>query len=421
MRILWAKAGGILPLDSGGRIRSYHIATELARRHDVTLFTFYAAIDPDPHETLLAPFVKVERMPLDLSERASTADMAAYAANTLTLKPYQMRKYCRPEVARRLRELLQEDRYDALICDFLLAADVVPWDAPIPKVIFTHNVEAAIWRRHMEVATNPLWKALAWREYRAWERAERRYTGMADHVLTVSDDDRRAFLSFLPAERLTTIPTGVDLEFFRPDRSAPDSSSIVFTGAMEWLPNEDAIVFFASEILPLIQQQIPGVTLWVVGRKPTRKVIAIGERNPAIRVTGAVDDIRPHVHRAAAYVVPLRIGGGTRIKIFEAMGMGMPIVSTTVGAEGLPVTHEQDILLADAPEDFARQTVRLLRDAELNDRLGRAARALVESQYSWAAVTNVLVRVLEGLATPGPARSGNDNAPAGRTRGHRGT
>src|SRR6185503_13798165 len=113
-----------------------------------------------------------------------------------------------------------------------------------------------------------------------------------------SDDDRRAFVSFLPAERVTTIPTGVDLDFFRPDRSAPDGSSIVFTGAMEWLPNEDAIVFFASEILPLVQQQIPDVTLWVVGRKPTRKVIAIGEKNPAIRVTGAVDDIRPHVHRA---------------------------------------------------------------------------------------------------------------------------
>jgi sugar transferase (PEP-CTERM/EpsH1 system associated) len=394
MKILWAKSGGVLPLDSGGKIRSFHIASELARRHDVTLFTFYSALSPDPHQGFKGPFARVEPLPLDLSERASPADMLAYAANALTLKPFQMRKYCGPVVSRRLRQLLQHERFDVLLCDFLLPAAAVPWDMPIPKVIFTHNVEAAIWRRHFEVSRNPVWRLMAWREFKAWERAERHYTQIADHVLTVSDEDRNAFLEFLPPDKLTTVPTGVDLDFFQPATTPPDVESIVFTGSMDWLPNEDAAAYFAAEILPLIQTSAPNVTFWVVGRKPTRKVVAIGEATPAIKVTGAVDDIRPYVHKSSVYIVPLRIGGGTRIKIFEAMAMGMAIVSTTVGAEGLPVRHGENVLLADTPEDFARETVRLLNDAALRERLGRAARELVESRYSWSAVTDVLDAVL---------------------------
>lgn len=395
MKILWAKAGGVLPLDSGGKIRSFHIASELARRHEVTLFLFYSATDPDRHVGFRGPFAQVELMPMDVAGRASASELASYVSNALTLKPYQMRKFCRPEVARRLREILRAGHYDVLLCDFLLTADVVPWDVKIPKIVFTHNVEAAIWRRHLEVNRSPLWKLMAWREYRTWARAERRYLTAADHVLAVSDEDRKAFLEFLPPAKVTTVPTGVDLDFFSPGEGAPDASALVFTGEMSWLPNEDAIGYFAAEILPIIQQSVPDVTLWVVGRNPTRKVRALAEDNAAIRVTGAVDDIRPYVHRAAVYVVPLRIGGGTRIKIFEAMAMRMPVVSTTIGAEGLPVTDGEDICLADTPAEFARQTVRLLREPAVAAKMAQTARTLVESRYSWAAVTDVLDRLLD--------------------------
>jgi glycosyltransferase involved in cell wall biosynthesis len=397
MKILWAKAGGILPLDSGGRIRSFHIASELTRRHDVSLFAFYSSLAPDPHDGFCEPFAQLHCLPLDVSERGGMREMLTYALNALTLKPYQMRKYCRPAVAQRLRELLREVHYDVLLCDFLLTAGVVPWDISIPTVMFTHNVEAVIWRRHFDVQQNLFWKLMAWREYRTWARVENHYTRLADHVLTVSDNDREAFLEFLPPHKVTTVPTGVDLNYFQPGQGTPEAASLVFTGDMGWLPNEDAIAYFAGEILPIIQRSIPDVTLWAVGRSPTRKVLSIAKKNPAVRVTGAVDDIRPHVHRAAAYVVPLRIGGGTRIKIFEAMAMGMPVVSTTVGAEGLPVRDGEHILLADSPNEFACQTIRLLAEAPLRDRMGRAARALVESRYSWSAVTEVLDRVIDSV------------------------
>jgi sugar transferase (PEP-CTERM/EpsH1 system associated) len=406
VKILWAKSGGLLPLDAGGKIRSFNIASELARRHEVDLFAFYPSIAADPHLHLGDPFAGVECLPLRIPERASIADVLAYSANVLTRRPYQIRKDCPPRVLRRLRQIVSKKQYDAILCDFLLTAAVVPWDVGIPTVIFTHNVEAVIWRRRFLVNQNPLWKLVAWRESRTIARAERHFTSLADHVLTVSDEDRRTFLEFLPKEKVTTVPTGVDLDYFRPAvgpaESSPSSHSLVFTGSMDWIPNEDAIIYFSTEILPLIQKHFPGITLSVVGRTPTRKVLALAEKNPALRVTGSVDDIRPYVHEAAVYVVPLRIGGGTRIKIFEAMAMGSAVVSTSVGAEGLPVEHGKNILLADSPEDFARRTVALLTQPAERDRMGRAARDLVESRYGWAEVTDVLEEVLMQVAKPSP-------------------
>jgi glycosyltransferase involved in cell wall biosynthesis len=399
VKVLWVKSGGFLPLDAGGKIRSFSIARELARRHEVTLFTFYPATKPDPQQLLGEPFVQVRRMPLQIPERGSIRDMLEYTANALTSRPYQMRKYCRPTVGRHLRELLIHGDFDVLLCDFLLTAGVVPWDVNTPTVIFTHNVEQLIWRRHFEVQQNPFWKLIAWREYRTIGRAERHFTRLADHVLTVSDEDRKSFLQFLPENRVTTVPTGVDLDFFRPQtETSRPSPALVFTGSMDWSANEDAILYFSSQILPLIQKRIPEVTFWVVGRKPTRKVVALKQSQPRIHITGAVDDIRPYVHDASAYVVPLRIGSGTRIKIFEAMAMGMPVVSTSIGAEGLPVSHGANILLADSPSEFADNAVALLTQSDLRDRIGDAARSLVERGYGWPTVTNVVENVLQRVA-----------------------
>jgi sugar transferase (PEP-CTERM/EpsH1 system associated) len=399
VKILWIKSGGVLPLDAGGKIRSFKIASELARRHEVTLFTFYPKMSCDPHERLGQPFARVEYLPLEMPERRSASDLLAYTTNSLTSRPYQLQKYCRPQVHRRLKEVLLGRHHDVIICDFLPAAWLVPRNISIPMVIFTHNVEATIWRRNFLMTRNLLWKLVAWRESWAVARAERRLTGQAEHVLTVSDDDRQFFLDFLPAEKVTTVPTGVDLDYFRPrtERRKP-THSLVFTGSMDWIPNEDAVTYFSEKILPRIQKYVPDVTLRIVGRKPTRKVLALKEKNPAIQVTGTVDDIRPFVSDADVYIVPLRIGSGTRIKIFEAMAMGMPVVSTSVGAEGLPVQHEKNILLAETPETFAAHTVALLTQSPTRERISRAARALVESRFGWTTVTDVVDETLQLVA-----------------------
>ena len=141
---------------------------------------------------------------------------------------------------------LSRNKYDVILCDFMAAAGVIPWDSSTPKVLFTHNVEATIWRRHYEVASNAIWKAISWLEWRKMEAAERRYLRLAERVLTVSETDRDAFASFLNTEKLTVIPTGVDMEYFQPTAGEEIANSLVFTGSMDWLPNEDAIFYFVD-------------------------------------------------------------------------------------------------------------------------------------------------------------------------------
>jgi sugar transferase (PEP-CTERM/EpsH1 system associated) len=399
MKILWINFGGLLPLDMGGKIRSFHIVRELAVRHRVTLFTFYPKISRDPHHCLGAPFEKIELLPLSLPEVATSLDMIAYAGNALTLHPYQITRHCPAPVRNRILGLLQRQSYDLAVCDFLLTAGAMPWPSPIPTVIFAHNVDALIWRRRFFVDKRPLWKLVALREWWTMARAERHYGRLADHVLTVSEQDRRLFMEHLPSEKVTAIPTGVDLEYFRPAQMDRRRNMLVFTGTMDWMPNEDAILYFCSAILPLIRERVPGVKLRVVGRQPSKRILALKDANSNIEVTGRVRDIRPYVHDARVYVVPLRIGGGTRIKIFEAMAMGMPVVSTTVGAEGLPVQDGKNILLADSPAAFAEATVTLLKNSSAREQIGNAARTLVEEHYGWPAVTEVVDAILKRVAT----------------------
>lgn len=397
MKVLWVKSGGFLPLDTGGKIRSYSLLKELAACHQVSVFTFYPQLDDDRHLELQQFCHEVVLVPMALPARASVVDMLAYARNIAKPLPYSMVKYCRPEARQRLRDLLGLREYDVIICDFLLTAAVIPWDTPCPKVLFTHNVEAVIWERHWRVSRNPLFKVISWREYRTMDRVERKYLRLADHVLTVSENDRSLFSEIVDAGKITTIPTGVDVEYFSPSlkSAAEPPKSMVFTGSMDWLPNEDAMVYFCEEILPIISAKLPDVKLLVVGRKPTRRVQALAANHPNVEITGSVPDIRPYVHGAGIYVVPLRIGGGTRIKIFEAMAMGKAVVSTSIGAEGLPVANGEDILLADTPEAFANAVLLLLSDKEERERMGRAARQLVERQYSWSAVAGILDSTLQ--------------------------
>ena len=399
MKILWVKAGGLVPPDTGGKIRSYNILRELARQHSVTFFSFYAAHNNDAHSELERIFAQLVCVPLQLPAPKSASEMIEYGLRLFSSDPYGITKYCRPVVRQRLQNLLKENEYDVILCDFMAAAGVIPWHSHTPKVLFTHNVEAMIWRRHYEVAANPVWKAISLREWRKMEAAELRYLRLADRVLTVSETDRDAFAKFLEPAKLTVIPTGVDVDYFRPMEVDETPNSLVFTGSMDWLPNEDGILYFADAILPLIRKVCPEISLEVVGRSPSRKLQALAEADKSIRLTGWVEDIRPFLARGSVCIVPLRIGGGTRLKIFEAMAMGKATISTSVGAEGLPVQSGENLILADAPADFASSVISLLRDAQERQRLGNAARTLVQEKYSWSKVAESFARTLEEVAS----------------------
>ena len=204
-------------------------------------------------------------------------------------------------------------------------------------------------------------------------------------------------------------PTGADVEYFQPFAGEEAANSLVFTGSMDWLPNEDAILYFADAILPLIREHSPEVFLDVVGRNPSRKLQALAESEKGIRLTGWVDDIRPFLGRDSVCIVPLRIGGGTRLKIFEAMAMGKAVVSTSVGAEGLAVRSAENIVLADTPNDFAQAVISLLRDPGRRQQLGAAARSLVQDNYSWTIVAKGFASTLQEVIISSSARNVSRN------------
>ena len=393
MKILWVKAGGLVPLDSGGKIRSFHIASELARMHEVTFFTFCGKDISDDQRTLSSTFHKVVVHPLKVPAARGIGEALDYMASFFAALPHSISKYCRPEVASHLRDIVAAGAYDYILCDFLTPAAAIPFDGGVPVVIFTHNVEATIWKRHMDVAKNRIWRFVFKREYEKMRAAELYYLNRSTHVLTVSDTDTEVFARDIDRAKITTIPTGVDIRYFQP-MSGEEPNSLVFTGSMDWMPNVDGIVYFVEQILPLIRKQLPQVTLWVVGRKPDRTIRAMAERDSSIQVTGRVEDIRPYIAKGAVYIVPLRVGSGTRLKIFEAMAMGKAVVSTTIGAEGLPVTNGVDVVLADEPDRFANEVCRLLESASERKRIGAAARTLVEEKYSWEVVAKQVESVL---------------------------
>lgn len=405
MKILWVKAGGLVPPDIGGKIRSFSILKELAKTHEVTLFTFYAAHSDDVHSGLNGMFDQVVNMSLPIATNRGLGELASFAKNAFSSLPHTVSKYCRPEVKARMRELLASNRYDVIICDFVVAAAAIPWEVDCPKVIFTHNVEALIWKRHFEVSRNPLWKMASWGEYQKMTRFEKYFLNKAEHVLTVSEADKDFFSDFIDRRKMTVISTGVDTEYFRPGSATEQPNSLVFTGSMDWMPNEDGVLYFLRSVLPLIRREIPQVSFTIVGRKPSEKLKAAAAAEPGVQVTGTVDDIRPYVREGSVYVVPLRIGSGTRLKIFEAMAMGKAIVSTTLGAEGLPISDGQDISIANSPEAFSTKVCMLLRDPQERRQLGSAARQLVEQHYSWSSVAAEFNDVLRRIT---PLSSGRE-------------
>jgi glycosyltransferase involved in cell wall biosynthesis len=306
-------------------------------------------------------------------------------ANLFSPLPYSVARYKSRKLRAQITKLAAQS--DLVVCDFLMPAVNVPLAVQSNAVIFQHNVEAMIWKRHAMVPQNALRRAfmkMQWRKVQGFESAACR--GFA-HVVAVSTADAQMFRDEYGVKSVSDIPTGVDLDYFCP---APDSTrnnfEMVFVGSMDWMPNDEGIRWFTAEVLSLVQEQIPAVTLTVVGRSPSAGLRALADANRSIRVTGTVPDVRPYLQRAALSVVPLRIGGGTRLKIYEAMALGAPIVSTTIGAEGLPVRDGEHLRLADSPAAQAAAIVELLKQPGEAQRLADNARRFVEQHCSWDAV-----------------------------------
>jgi len=386
MRILWVKTELLHPLDKGGRIRSYQMLRSLSRQHQVT----YLCLDDGrratdaleraheyAQEVVVVPFRSPAKMTLGF--------FVALLRNLFSPLPYPIACY-------RSRKLLEQVRrlaaaVDLVVCDFLSSSINVPDGLPAPAVLFQHNVEAMIWQRHAMVPQHPLRRAymrLQWHRMLRYEaRACRRFA----HVVAVSANDAEIIRREYRVASVGHVPTGVDLAYFSAPRApARHGRELVFVGSMDWMPNEDGIRWFASEVFPRVQERLSGAHLTVVGRSPSAAMHELAARNADIEVTGTVADVRPYLERAAVSVVPLRIGGGTRLKIYELMAMGVPVVSTAIGAEGLPVRHGEHLLIADTVDEQVSAISTLLMDRAGAQVLAVSALRHVQEHCSWDTV-----------------------------------
>jgi glycosyltransferase involved in cell wall biosynthesis len=405
VRILWVKANKLLPVESGGSIRSFHIARHLAARHELTFFSYYAG-PPDPaYQAELARFLPgAVALATGTWEPAGLARGLDYVLHLPRRAPYAVSRFASAAVREKLAGWFGERRFDIAVCDFLQSAVNFPSRPAIPAVLFQHNVETEIWRRH--VLTEPgKYKRLVYGiEFSKMMSYERKTVREFDHVIAVSPDDQRLMAAWVEASRISVVPTGVDLAEYRPEASAGAGKPlVVFVGAMDWEPNVGAVEYFCREIWPRVAAAIPEASFRIVGRNPVRRVQEL--ESDSVEVTGRVPSVLEHLREAAVAVVPLLVGGGTRLKIYEAMAAGKAVVSTTVGAEGLDVHHGSDILLADDASSFADAVLMLLRDEEARSRYGQEA-ARQAARYDWAEIAVTFEQVLERVAgKSAPGRS----------------
>jgi glycosyltransferase involved in cell wall biosynthesis len=393
MRILWVKPGKLLPLDTGGKLRTYNILRHLATSHDLTYLSYYNGRRDERYETE----VQIE-LPGTLSIAAGTDPPKGvrrhldYLLHLSSPAPYAVSQFVDPQVKKLLREWIPQRRFDVAVCDFLSSTLNFPDPLETPTALFQHNVESILWKRKAEVESNWVERAVFRYEYSKMRRFELEQTRRFHHVIAVSEADREAMSSMVDPSHISVVPTGVDLSKYQYDPDThPSGPLVVFTGSMDWQPNIDGVEFFCTEIWPIVLAKVPNAHFRIVGRDPHPRVKNLASNS--VEVTGTVPSIVEHFREAAVFVVPLRIGGGTRIKIYEGMAMGKATVSTTIGAEGLDVLHGRDIILEDAPAAFAESIISLLSNAELRRRY-EAAAAATARKYDWSVITRRFVEVL---------------------------
>lgn len=393
MKILWVKPGKLLPLDSGGQLRTYNILRCLAAEHELTYLSYYGGSRDEAYEreilTHIAGTVTVHTGAPDATPVERYFD---YARRVTWRAPYAVSKFTHGTVQKLLVEWGQQRRFDVAVCDFLSSTLNFPRELSLPTALFQHNVESILWKRKAEFEVEWLERMVAKLEYAKMRRYEPAQVRRFHHVIAVSGADRDTMSTMVHPTNISVVPTGVDLKKFQYDSAhRPAGMDVVFTGSMDWEPNIDGVEFFCKEVWPEVLREVPSARFLIVGRNPNQRVKNLA--SPSVEVTGTVPSVVEYLRRASVFVVPLRIGGGTRIKIYEGMAVGKATVSTTIGAEGLDVTHGQDIILADDPTSFAKAIILFLKD-EATRRRFEAAAAMTAGKYDWPVIARQFVEVL---------------------------
>lgn len=395
------------PLTSGKRIRTFNLLTRLAERHRVTVLCHK---NPDPDEALAAEdacrAAGIETVVVGraVPPKRGPGFYARLAGNLLSPLPYSVSSHAGPALAEAARAFADENAVDVWHCEWTPYAQVLR-DALGPRLaaarwsVMAHNVESLIWRRYAETADNPMKRWYIRQQLKKFERFERWAYSAATASIAVSREDAALMRAEFGATRVKVVENGVDVGFFRPQRDVErNPAQMLFMGSLDWRPNQDAAVQLLTELLPRVRAAAPHATAVLVGRRPPEWLRELTVATPGAELHADVPDVRPFLARCGFLTVPLRIGGGSRLKILEALAAGTPVVSTRVGAEGLELTPKRDLMVADTPEEMVSATLAAIRAPdELHDTAERGRRQVL-ARYSWDLLAGRLDSVWNAVA-----------------------
>jgi polysaccharide biosynthesis protein PslH len=381
MRILLLTQVLPFPPDSGPKVKTWNVIKYLARHHEVTLVSFVRGNQSKSIRHLENYCQEVHAVPI---KRGMLRDLRYMVGSFLTRQPFLMVRDRRSEMESLIDQLVNRGKFDVVHADQLNMAQYAYRVPSALKVIDAHN---ALWLLYMRLWQTMKPGAKKWLLNRDWQLLKK-YEGQVcrefDAVLAVSEEDRQALEEAAGQElNITIIPIAIDTDEVTPVNRQAQGDRILHIGTMYWPPNIDGILWFLQEVLPLIRNERPEVAFDIVGANPPQEIIAFGDKDKKVHVTGYVEDPSHYLESASLMVVPLRAGGGMRVKILNALGQGLPIVSTTLGCEGIAVQTGVHLLIADSPQDFAGAVIRVLEDRELANELGRSGRQLIESTYDY--------------------------------------
>lgn len=392
MKVLMVDEEVPWPLNTGKRIRTYNLVQRLQKKHSITYLCYGDLGQALPD----CPNVDLVTLPSPILEQKGLCFYVALLGNIISSRPYIVDRHFSPKMAIKALGLVDRENFDLVHCEWTpYTENIRHLIGKLPTVLSAHNVESQIWERYYRAENNPIKKIYIYLQWRKLVRYEAEAAKLYSVVSTVSELDREVFVGKYGCDQAMVVPNGVDENYFSPVRSVVMPGSMVFTGSMDWRPNQDGFRYFVEEIFPLIRKRQPQATFTVVGRKPPHWLTTIAEQADGVTVTGTVDDVRPYISRRALYVVPLRVGGGSRLKILEALSMSKVVLSTTVGAEGLMLEDGKHILLRNTPQQFADTACAVLSDPGSFACLGPEGRKLIIEKYTWDSIAKTMSEVWE--------------------------
>ncbi|HWR97505.1 MAG TPA: glycosyltransferase [Candidatus Methanoperedens sp.] len=406
MKMLWVSHNVPYPPKTGVLQRNYNLLREASRRAEIHLLAFFhEAILPirydmeEVHRELGRFCQRIEIMPMPNVSQLSSLYLTAMKS-LFTRAPFSINCMASETMRRRIQVLCAAGGFQLVHFDTISLAGYREGLNGMTFMLNHHNIESNLMERRSRIERNPLKAAYYRLEAKKLRLYESKTCRKFDVNLTVSDLDAAMLGEICPGLNIRVVANGVDTDFFLPSPGDCDPLNLIMVSGMNWYPNRDAVQWMADSIWPLIKKDIPGVSWTIVGAHPPRTILELADSDAAVSVTGFVDDVRPYMGRAGVYLCPMRDGGGTRLKILDALAMGKAIVSTSIGCEGIDVTPNKNVLIADTPGEFVSQIARVASDSQLREELGLEGRRLVETTYSWRAIGATLGAIYEDCVGP---------------------